>query len=249
MKTNHPLFFLLLLSASLLFSCSGEENDPKPETSETINPGLFENELEVSTPAAMVSSDDPYAKMATAYLSTVNSFTSYGSAFNPPEEAQRTSTPISAANARMAADYLVYEWTFNGQAIAYQYSEQNGKHIFEVFFKESGKKYSRYYYAEEGTDGKSGMFQIFNVTGEDPTEIVASWEWEVLANESVKFTYDLANGSLHYEAVANKDQSGSLLITTEGANYMNFEWNSSGNGSWEQYDENGQVVQSGVWTV
>lgn len=249
MKKPHSIIFLLFLSAAVLFSCSGNEDDPNPNTKEAVNPGLFENELEVSAPAAMEISDNPYAQMATSYLSSVNSFSSYSKAFYPPEDARRTTTPISAANARMAADYLVYEWTFDGKALAYQYSGQNGKHIFEVFYQESGKEFLRYYYAEENVDGNSGMFKMFNIAGEDPSEVAASWMWEILADESGKFVYDLANGDFRYETVANKDESGNLLISKKGADYMYFEWDSAGNGSWKQYDEDGQVLQSGVWAV
>ncbi len=250
-RLKFPVFLLAMLFS--VAACTEDEVTPDggANSDDDIKTrlSLFERELLVGTPAAMESSEDLYAVMAVGYVNSINTFNEFDAFFYPPEGAKKTNSPIRASNARIAASYTVYEWSYQGESVAYQFSEQSGKNVFEIFIKEQGQKdYLRFYYAEEAADGKTGTFKVFDIEGEDPSVAALIWTWEILENDSFKFIFSSTEGEFRYEVISNKDKSGNIKQYYGNELGTEIFWDAAGNGNWKSYQE-GEEPEEGEWTV
>lgn len=241
MKTIKYTIFLFGI-LFLLAACSKDE-DPQPAVKGN-QVGLFaEDARPITVPEAMLESNDPYAMQANLYLTLSTVFTSYAQYFEVPEGATKRSQPITATNAKMAASgYTVWEWVaMDGSAIAYQYSEQGGQQVFEIFIREGSKDYYKWYEVKQNLDGKKGTLKLFGDQG-----VAMQWTWEIKADESYHLNYD--TDYFKYEIISNKDLSGSIKLYEDSVLTQEMEWDKIGNGWWKEY-EAGELIDSGEWTV
>jgi hypothetical protein len=253
MKTPRALFLLGI--ALFAVSCS-KDDDAKPSLEEATL-SLTSNNQVITAPAAMASSEDPYAQMAAGYVGIANSMSAYLSYFNKPNGAVKSTTKITAANGRTAeaGDVIVYTWTDanSGTSIAYQISEESDRYVFEIFYKGSGQSdWLKYFQAEEKKDKSSGfmkVYDIFGITGDDASVALVDYEW-TRVGDILNFTVTDYSGAIKVELVINtKTKAGSVVYTFDGVKAYSMIWESNGNGSWAFYDEQGNVSESGTWTV
>lgn len=246
MKPFNLLFFVLGF-LFILSSCSKDDSQ-EPMLEEEAEPqiGIFgseDGEIPIRVPEAMAASTDPHAIMATAYVNLSTSFSIYGAFFEIPEGIAPSSQPITAANGRISADYKTYEWIgADGSAVAYQFSEQGGKQLFEIFIKEGGKGYLKMMEVLQDKDGKSGTMKWFSELG-----MAAIWTWEFMQDESYFLVFSSEDAK--YEVTSNKDLSGIVKFYSDNALVSEISWDSEGNGIWKDYDESGNIEDSGAWEI
>jgi len=112
---------------------------------------------------------------------------------------------------------------------------------------QSGNTYDHFQFMT-GTstmDGKTGTLHIFDASG---TEI-GLFEWSE-TDGGVK-TADLTvygSPNTKYSLLNNADHSGSLDVFKGTVKTYHAEWNASGAGTWQKYDANGSVSDSGSWS-
>lgn len=237
-------FTLYFLSTLVFFSGCSKDEEPEPAVHRGNQIGLFaEDARPITVPEAMLESNDAFAIKANSYLTISAAFSSYAYYFEVPEGATKRSQPITAANAKMAASgYTIWEWVaMDGSAIAYQYSEQGGQQVIEVFLKERDKDYIKFYEVTQSTDGKKGALKLFA----DLEESVM-WTWEIKADDSYHLNF--FSNAFKYEIISNKDLSGSIKVFEEDTLTEEIGWDEIGNGWWKLY-EAGELVDSGSWTV
>ena len=94
-------------------------------------------------------------------------------------------------------------------------------------------------------DGKSGTMHIFDASG---TEI-GLFEWSE-TDAGVKSADLTVYGSpnTRYSLVNNADHSGTLDVFEGTTKTYHAQWNTSGAGSWEKYNADGSVADSGSWS-
>lgn len=236
-------YIVYLLSFVVLFSSCSNDDGPGP-SAQNNKVGLFaEDARPITVPEAMQASNDEHAIMANMYIGLSTTFSSFAYLFEVPEGATKRNQPITASNARIAADgYTVYEWLGpDGSAIAYQYSEQGNQEVFEIFMREGNKDYFKWYEVTQNKDGKKGTLKWFGDTG-----IAMQWTWEIKADES--YHVNFISEDFRYEIVSNKDLSGNIKTYSEGKLTGEISWDNIGNGWWKEYDGN-NVVDEGSWDV
>jgi hypothetical protein len=237
--------FILLFVALIIVACSSEE-EAKPSKAKFS----FSAENPILTvPSKMQSSQNEHAQMASMYVQLANGMTSYVGYLEPPQGAKKSSQPIVAENARVAsiqATYEVYEWDYNDISIAYQWSEQSGFYVFEVFFKEAGSGYRKYLVAKEKKDKSVGSMDYYDLTSTN-TQPVIQWKWvrvgDVITLEYFTDTFKLI-------IVSNtKTNEGEVTYFIDGTLLYEYQWDKAGNGSYTLYDFEGNVTDEGEWTV
>lgn len=243
------LFNLILFAFGFSFilgSCSNDDTQ-EPLIEEKYEPqiGLFginDGSPSVELPQAMVESSDPHAIMATAYVNISTSFSIYGAFFDIPDGATASNDPITAKNGRVSNDYIVYEWIgADGSAIAYQFSQQGDKELFEIFLKEGSKGYLKFIEILQNKGGKAGTMKWFSELG-----MSATWTWEIIEEESYLI---FSSDDSKYEVKSNKDLSGSVKFYTSNSLVSEISWDREGNGIWKDFDESGEIVEEGEWEV
>jgi len=254
MKKINKFLFLIVVTA-IVAACSKDE-DPAPaqQKLEDVQLSLASSTNEpVEVPAAMANSTDEHAMMVNGYATSINQITSYMAYFEPPKEAVKGSTQITASNGRVAAtktEYLVYTWTSQDISIAYQISQQNGKNVFEIFTKTSGSKWLLYLYAEETTDGKQGQMKIYNsLFGDGSLLVTYTWarNGDMLNFNAVS---DLQGYHIETKITINtKSKEGSAEYYLGTSKVYSMTWDTKGNGSWKEYGEDGSVIDNGAWKV
>jgi hypothetical protein len=239
--TRFSFLFLLIFA----MSCSNDDEVKKSE-------GKFSFSSEepiFNVPSKMQNSDNEHALMASSYIQMANGMTSYVGYFNPPQGAKKSSQPIVAENARIASiqtTYEVYEWEYGKTTIAYQWSEQAGFYVFEVFFKEAGSGYRKYLVAKEKKDRSVGSLDYYDISTTNSNPIL-QWKW-VRAGDVITLEYFA--DSFKLVIVSNtKTNAGEVTYFANGKLFYEYQWDKAGNGSYTFYDLEGNVIDEGEWTV
>jgi hypothetical protein len=241
----------LLLSAAIIVSACNDDDDKKSSL-ETAKLSLSAGTTVVDAPQAMKNSEDPYAQRATGWVELANGMTQYFSYLEFPEGAAKSKTRITASNARVkdTGDVLVYTWSDeqSGYSIGYQISEESDKYVWEIFIKENGSDWLKYFHAEEKKDGSSGFMKVYNIYGDNPSSIGFMYEWSRSGDE-LTFTFsDGTDDSVFTITVNEKTGAGSVVTTEGGEKTYEMTWDAQGNGTWTYY-EDGEVSESGTWEV
>lgn len=244
---------LLIVIALFAFACSDDDDKgSKPTKPGTKKPlSLTENDKVIEAPTALLNSNDPQAQMAAAWIAQANAMGGYLALFDVPAGTTKTSTRITASNGRVnnSGEYEVYIWndTESGYSVAYQVSEESNSYVFEIFIKEQGQDWLKYFHAEEKKDQSEGFMDVYNVIGEDPSEIALSYEW---GRSGDMFTFSLqSEGVLIALNVNEKTNAGDIVYEIDGTKQYELNWDTEGNGSWASYDEEGNLTDEGDWIV
>lgn len=245
---------LLLAVAIFAFSCSKDEEKPSLEKKAI---SLAEGDQVIAAPAALLSSDDPQAQLAAAWIMQANAMSSYLHYFNMPAGAQKSEAPITASNGRVkdAGDHVTYIWNDaqSGQSVAFQVSEESDRYVFEIFLKlEAGADFLKYFHAEEKKDRSNGfmkIYDIFGIYGDDASVVWINYEWSRVGSI---FNLTMTEYSESFEVDITYDQNtkaGSVAYYFDGVKEYSLTWDASGNGTWAYYNEEGTITESGTWTA
>lgn len=250
--TNRVL--MMIFGASLMVgACSKEDEgivEPQSQNLEEVSLSLAaESEAQtINIPDGMSSSDDPYAQIAVGYVTMVNQIGSYFSFFTPPANAEKSSQPITASNARTATsnkEYLIYKWTHQDLTVAYQLSDEGDKYVWEIFWKEGNGDFKKYLYAEESKTAKKGLMKVYNIF-EGKDEVLYLFSWDKKENGALSMTGSFPTENFYYTVNVNPDASGDVAYVINNKKVYTMTWTSKGDGTWASYD-NGEKSLEGTW--
>ncbi len=115
-----------------------------------------------------------------------------------------------------------------------------------IFLKETGSDWLKFFHAEETKDGTEGLMKVFNIYGDNKSEVVFQYSW-VRANGVLTLTFsDAESDSSVVIAINETTGAGSVEYYEDGEKTYNMTWDAEGNGTWTYY-EDGDAVDSGAW--
>jgi hypothetical protein len=240
----------LLLSAVVIASACSDDDDKKSSL-ESAKLSFTANTKAIEAPEAMQNSDNEYAQMANGWVQVANGMTQYLGYMEAPAGATKSSSRITAGNARAKAggDVLVYTWTDEqtGYSIGYQISEESDKYVFEIFLRESGSVWVKYFYAEEKKDRSAGLMEIYNIWGDNTSEVIFKYAW-TRSGDILTLTFSDSSDESSLVITVN-EKTGAGSVTSFNGNIKTYEmiWDAQGNGTWTYYDAEGNVDDSGTW--
>lgn len=242
---------LLVALALFAFACSDDDDNGSKPVIEKKPLSLIENENVIEAPAALLNSEDPQAQMAAAWITQANAMGSYLHFFDVPAGTAKSTTRITASNGRVRdnGDYEVYVWSDNesGYSVAYQVSEESNSYVFEIFVKEAGEDWLKYFHAEEKKDQSEGFMNVYDITSDDPSEIVLAYTW---GRTGDLFNFSLESDGFLIELSVNEEtNAGGIIYSLDDVKQYELNWNSNGSGSWAHYDEEGTLVEEGEWVA
>ena len=225
---------LLLLAIGLLFASCSKKSSTEPE-----NPEAKQLTIKtVDVPEAMKQVSDAKASTTVAYVNMTNSFNAYTTLFQVPQTAN------SSGN--------TYTWTRGALTITMNYSEEGNNLSWKLVFNgtEDGITYNNWVSMEasQTADQKNGWMKIYE---ENSTVVASEWTWTTDANGQYSFIMQSNSDSeiSKIEVRSNPDKSGELYFYTNNVLTSKTTWDKDGNGQWWEYDEQGNLLNSGSWSV
>lgn len=244
------LFFSLCL---LAFACSKDE-EVQPKQEEIVDPFEFNAQNPpIEIPAGLQNSSAPEAQMINSFIASANGITAYGGYFNIPENAEVSTTPITAANGRsaMLEDVKVYTYTYSGGGetvtLAYQLTETADYLKFEIFLEENGGGYYKFLEGQESkADARDGYLSWY--AAEWGTDPVYTYTWQDNADGSFSMRFEGLDYLLTFEIAA--DGSGDISQYFDGNISAKYTWDAAGTGGTvTYYDSSGAVTETYNWTA
>jgi len=249
--------FLLLAVALFAFACSDDDKDTSSSLeSQTLS--LSSNTQVLTAPSAMQSSNDDHAQMAVGYITMANAMSTYLGYIKAPEGSVKSTTAITAANGRVAAegDVVVYTWSDANSdlKVAYQISETSDSYAFDVFFMFSGQSsWLKYFHAEEKKDRSEGFMNVYDILGiygDNTSLVMLKYNW---SRSGDNFTFKLTDtqDNYYFTVIVNeKTKAGEVTYFAGTVKIYQMTWDAAGNGTWAFYDsDDGSLVSEGTWTV
>ncbi|MBL6446264.1 hypothetical protein JMN32_08090 [Fulvivirga sp. 29W222] len=240
--------FLVLFCLALVAVSCGDKDDPEPSLEE-VELAVFSEENKVFIPEGLKNASDSEAQAVSAMIESMTSnIGAYSSLFTIPDGATKLASPIEAVNGRMYTNMVTYEWSYQGGSIAYQITEQDNAYFFEIFFKETGGPYYKWFEGTQAKDGKSGSFAMLDIEAASRVEVF-TYEYEIRNDGSIygEYNYPSFGYSFVFEVLA--DGSGYIESYENDLLQVEYMWSANGSGSWTYYDESGNVSSSGTWTA
>lgn len=245
--------FILILVILLGGGCS--DDSPEPEVEEDqFGFGLFNDEnliddiYFISFPQAMATAQDQCASTATILINAANAFFGVRGFFFPALTRERSSDPIMSLSGH--SNYRVYSWSPDGgiSTLAIQFSETSDKNYQLVFLQEDGGPFLRFLESSENKEGDEGTLNIYGA--DDDQVLISTYDWKVFPDKSreIVVTEPLENG-FFIRVKGNTDLSGSIEYMEDSQNTKIIQWDAAGNGSWQELDGDGELVDEGSWTV
>lgn len=250
---NLNLLIILTLAIFLVGSCSDDTNEPEVEEDE-FGTGLFNDEnlindiFFVSFPQAMPQAQDPCASIAIGLVNTANAFYGVRAFFFPAFSRERSADPIMSLSGH--SNYRVYSWSPDGgiSNVAIQFSETSDKNYQLVFVQENDGPFLRFLESSENKEGDEGRLNIYG--GDESQVLINTYDWKVFADKSREIVVtDPSQDDFFIKVEGNTDLSGSVEYRQNGENTKIIQWDATGNGSWQEFDGSGNLLNEGSWTV
>jgi hypothetical protein len=254
MKILTKLTFFLLVSP-LLISCGKDDKEPGPDLT-SVKLSIASNADIFVLPAAMTSSNHPYAITARGYLNLLEDIFTENSEMlsgNQPGLSKSMSARLVALNADnppKGTSFLLYtgQEPSTRMDIAYQLKDLDNLYSFEYLVSEFSKaEWYRYLYAEENKDQTSGLVKLYdNVPGVHAVIQTYTWTWSgddfVLHLDSdVNF-----NGSFEIDYTINTKTHAGSVTFADATTKNEMTWDATGSGTYTIY-QNSAVIDSGTW--
>ncbi|QSE96572.1 hypothetical protein [Fulvivirga lutea] len=250
MKLN-KLFYFLLAFTIVLAGCNDDDDSTPSQSLENAELSFSASDTPIELPAAMLASDDPNAQLAVGYVQQINGLSTQLSLFEVPAGATKSTTPIGkkgAENGRTEEDYLVYTFTDGDYSVAYQISETTTHYVFELFWKFTPESdYVKIVKAQESKLIREGFLEYY--TGQAESEFVFRYEWFEDPDGVLYFDLLTSDDEFRINAIINPNNSGTIDYYINGVIFYEISWNADGSGSWRSYDFEGNLSETGEWTV
>ncbi len=225
---------LVFLIMGLFFASCSKKNPTEPENPEAKQ--LIIKTVDV--PEAMKKVSDAKASTTVAYVNMTNGFKAYTILFQVPQTANSTGN--------------TYTWTRGALTITMKYSEEGDNLSWKLVLNgtENGITYNNWVSMEalQTADQKNGWMKIYE---ENSTVVESEWTWTTNANGQYSFIMqsNSDNEISKIEIKSNPDKSGELYFYTNNVLISKTIWDKDGNGQWWEYDEQGNLLNSGSWSV
>ncbi|WP_462250502.1 hypothetical protein [Ekhidna sp.] len=245
---------LLTVLFAILFSTSCSKDDDTSSDLSSVEFGFDQSTppIDQSLINPMLNSTDQNAALIGSYLSTANLMTIWLSYFDQPAGAAAVDLPLGACGDNSVA----YSWTTTAGTetftVAYQICETSDRYIFRVFWSVNGSDFDQIIYAEESKgELKSGFMQLFatNPNAEAGSSVLLEYAWQENADGSFEYAVTNDEQSFSMDILVNADNSGTISYTLDGALFYRASWNATGTEGTYEYYSNGEVVESGSWSI
>lgn len=242
-------FLSLFIIGSLLIvaGCSKDDKDNEGSTptgpSGSDAPAFKIHKVEI--PPTMQVSSDQHAQTVVLYMNLANAFgATLNGNFVPP-----------SLNKPNGDGPWEHNWQDGDLTVSVLIEKLADKHTWVVRYNGSDGEdvYQNFvaFRAEQALDERSGKFFAYLPN----TEIVlGQYTWSLDENETLHFEV-VADAYLQgkkFIGMANEDRSGVLeIVSTTGDQDMlqeKYQWDKDGAGEWWQYDNQGNLVDTGMWT-
>jgi hypothetical protein len=245
-----PLEKLMIASILVLalLACGSDDEVITPDDTELIIALSFSAQNPpVNVPGPLNASNNQRAKEIVDILRSANAITLYDSYFNVPDDAQISKTPV-AGSTFQSANTTVYSWIFNDGSqfvnTAYQISEVEGDHKFEIYFDYGDGLAKSLEGKESSNELHNGFLLDYGLNGSNQVQLDYQWS----ESSSLGFNISLVNAGRHIEIKVEADNSGSAEVFIDNIPSRSYKWNGAGtSGTYTEYDSNGIVSQSGEW--
>ncbi len=232
-------FLLLVFLVPVFFAVSCKKDDPAP-TPTYMAPSSANMTEVVAVPSGLEAKvdTDPGASIAVTYMGLANFFSSFGSSFTVPTDAQVTSKKGGST---------VYFWSYYGLSYWMTYTELADKYTWKYEYEYTDHPRFTYIYAEEAINKKSGNWAIYDP--DQPTNDIWTYDWNISSNETFTANLDWSDGSSvsKFEVVNKKDGSGTFKYYVASVLEALIVWNTDGSGSYTFYGDSSGY--SGVWAA
>lgn len=248
MKISRILSMAALLAIAV--SCS-KDDDAEPKIEDAAL-SFSQNSPVLEVPQALVTNDDPYAQMASGWISMANGMSANLALFTPPAGAARSTDLITPVNGRVSSSSgVVYTWSDPQYgSVAYQIRDEGDYYAFELFYKgldDAG--WYRYLYAQEAKDRSAGYMRLYDAWGymsDSRDAEIMRWDW-TRKGDVFTFKFSEQESQIQVILVVNtKTKAGSVVYYESSSKLFEMDWDAQGKGSWKQY-ESGVVVDEGTW--
>ncbi|MEE9429751.1 MAG: hypothetical protein V3V16_01845 [Melioribacteraceae bacterium] len=232
---NKFIKIFLTFAVLLIFSvaCKDAATEPEQAAAESFSM------KEIEVPEALTNSSNPKAISAKSQILVLNSLpTLYGAWFTV------ASGPESLAKVN---DDRTYTWNSNGVAITMKYSDSGDEIFREIFISGNygGQTHSNFKFLEsrQKKDRSQGYFKIFDFSDGSET---TSWVWTTSSDNVYSMNF-LSDDGDKIEVNSNPDKSGTISQYENNVMISKTVWTANGTGEWWQYDNQGNVTDSGSW--
>ncbi|MEN7549098.1 hypothetical protein AAG747_14340 [Rapidithrix thailandica] len=207
-----------------------------PERLEDVKFVFLKSLEEIVLPQGLKDSYNTYAKTLVTRINDYKyEYSSYFTVYlDIPGDAEKSTTPVTPGE----GEYLVYKWTNKfGEVTVCQVSKQGDEYLFEAFVQEDDGSYVKLFEARQTKDGR----KAFILEGENISITVELLDY----NGSIRFLYD--DGWVKFDLEVQSDGSGKQQYSEDGMPRDDIQWDVEGNGSWKEFDEKGDILDSGSW--
>jgi hypothetical protein len=241
-------YYLLVIVAGFTFSC-GSDDEPSLEKQRLSLEGRAQL---APIPESMITNENPKAFEAYAYASTINALGSFFIFFEEPHGAGRTNNPIIVpGQGSIVAGSKCAVWRYEEAdfGMAFQICDGGDRWTWQYFYKWDSE-WRLWFEAYEMKDRSRGEMNFY--TDEGTFHPVFKFSWQ-RSGDIFDYSYKMYDGATLEEEVKLtvniKTGAGNLTFYTGVVKTSYMEWDAAGNGSWEEYDGAGNVVDSGTWTA
>ncbi len=247
MKISRILALIVMMA--VIASCS-KDDEPAPNI-ENAALSFNTDRPVLEVPDGLLTSEDPMAVMAANWVLLANGISTNLLMFDHPAGAVKSTDLITPVNGRTTADEgVVYTWEdpeFGG--VAYQIRDGGDKYIFEYFYRgPDDAGWYRYLYAQEMKDRSSGYMTISDVWSDNRGDEIMRWTW---TRKGDLFTFSMSSEQDMFRFVVEvntKTKAGSVVYYEGEMKWYEIIWDAQGKGTWQQFNDEGVVVESGNWT-
>lgn len=227
----------------IFISCSSDDDNPIGSNPED-EPVLVIEPIEI--PEALQNSNSPGAQRAVMYMSMANSFTAFSAFMSPPPG----NSALQKTNG--VEEDWEHTWTDGTLSITMRVYESGGYNYWTTTLNgtDGNTVYTNWLMLEarQTMDASSGYLKMFD---DNTTDLTFNWEWatDPAGNVTMSMSgYEDGVAAFLIEVVANADESGNTKFYEPISSLIyDISWTSNGNGTYTQYDRNGNVVDSGSW--
>src|SRR5690625_3750090 len=142
-KPFRLLFVFLIISSTI--ACSSDDDEIADVSNDEVNvPEIPLVETEIILPEALRNNTDPKAQELVQEIALVKLYENYIGFTMVPPGAETGHEPIITSDnsgkntTQSAIDYTVYSFSYQGTGVIYQFSEQNGMDVIEIFIAVMG---------------------------------------------------------------------------------------------------------------
>lgn len=221
MKRIRIITLLLVLPVFFTVSCKKDSDSTQGPVYK--EPTGANTAKVVDVPAGLntkANAGDIGASISVSYMGLANAVAGFSSSFMLPSNKEMQETTSNSS---------VYFWSYQGYSYWMTFKELSDKYTWTYDYKLPTAARFTYISAEEGKDGKSGKWTIYN-----PEAVsVAMWTYTWSINASNTFTANMVmnetgRASSTFDIISNSNKSGSFIYKIGTVKQAEITWTANG---------------------